>query len=132
MAFKPGESGNPTGRPKGIQDRRTRLRGLLEPHTTALVDKAVELALAGDVAAIKLCMDRLIPTVRPQELPVRFQCSGKTPSEMANNVIAAASAGELAPDDASKILNALTGLIRIREVDELDKRVRALEGRDEA
>jgi len=67
VGFKKGESGNPAGRPKGTKDRRTELRGLLEPHAEELVAKAVELALAGDVTALRICMDRLIPIAKPTE-----------------------------------------------------------------
>ena len=61
MAFEKGQSGNPAGRPPGLPDKRTRLRTLLDPHKESLVDKAVELALGGDTAALRLCIERLIP-----------------------------------------------------------------------
>lgn len=68
MAFVKGRSGNPLGRPVGSTDKRTALRELLEPHAENLVNKVVELALQGDVTAIKICLDRLIPTVKSVEL----------------------------------------------------------------
>lgn len=64
MTFKQGQSGNPNGRPKGVIDKRIRLRELLEPHAAALIARAVELALAGDVSALRLCLERLIPKMR--------------------------------------------------------------------
>ncbi|MDQ3566413.1 MAG: hypothetical protein M3436_20840 [Pseudomonadota bacterium] len=39
---------NPNGKPKGAKDKRTALRALLETHSEALAQKAVELALEGD------------------------------------------------------------------------------------
>ena len=68
--YKPGQSGNPAGRPRGIRDKRTELRGLLEPHAAKLVNKAVEMALEGDATAPRICIDRLVPALRPQDLPV--------------------------------------------------------------
>lgn len=62
--FKQGESGNPLGRPKGIKDKRTALNKLLEPRAEALVTKAVEMALGGDITALRLCIERLIPRAR--------------------------------------------------------------------
>ena len=62
--FKKGESGNLQGRPKGIKDRRTEFRELLEPYAPALVNKAVAMALKGDSTALRLCLDRLIPPVK--------------------------------------------------------------------
>jgi len=64
MPFEKGVSGNPGGRPKGTGDRRTELRSLLDPHAPDLVEKVVEKALSGDMAAMRLCLDRCIPTYK--------------------------------------------------------------------
>lgn len=82
MTFKKGISGNIQGRPKGIVDKRIELRSLLVPHAEALVNKAVELALAGDSNALRLCIDRLIPKAK-DELP-----SHTGPSEEEKNKLA--------------------------------------------
>ena len=68
MSFKKGQSGNPSGRPKGVKDKRTELRELLEPHAEALVKKAVDLALMGDTSALRLCLERIIPAVKSIEV----------------------------------------------------------------
>jgi len=60
MPFEKGQSGNPSGRPKGSKDNRTELRELLMPHAPELIEKLVAQALEGDMAAMKLCIDRLI------------------------------------------------------------------------
>src|SRR3990167_9567009 len=65
MTFKPGESGNPTGRPKGIIDKRSELRSLLETHAKEIIEKLIERAKIGDDVAMRLCVDRLIPRVKP-------------------------------------------------------------------
>lgn len=85
MPFSPGKSGNPYGRPRGIRDRRTSLRDLLEPHAPQLVAKAVEPALAGDSSALRLCIDRLIPPAACEDagmdpLPVRGPTAGARPN----------------------------------------------------
>lgn len=79
MAFKKGKSGNPKGRPAGTGDKRRELRALLEPHASALIEKAVQMALGGDTTALRLCLDRIIPPMRAIELesspdgqPVKF------------------------------------------------------------
>lgn len=68
MTFKAGQSGNPKGRPKGSKDKRTELRELLEPHAPELIQKAVDMALGGDVSALKMCLDRLIPPIKSLEI----------------------------------------------------------------
>jgi len=59
--FQRGQSGNPSGRPRGSSNRATRAAELLlDGEATALTRKAVELALAGDPAALRLCLDRTV------------------------------------------------------------------------
>ena len=62
--FVTGQSGNPSGKKVGTLNKRTQLSKLLEPHAEALINKAVELALAGDGNALRLCIERLIPKAK--------------------------------------------------------------------
>src|ERR1700722_17776070 len=71
--FAKGRSGNPGGRPRGAMNRSTRAAQLLlDGEATALSRKAVELALAGDPTALRLCLDRTVAPRRdrPVELPL--------------------------------------------------------------
>ena len=53
--FKPGQSGNPAGKPKGTRNATTlALEALLDGQASALTQKAINLALAGDMAALRL------------------------------------------------------------------------------
>ena len=57
---RPSEKGNP-GRPPGSRNRTTRaLEQMLEGQAEAITAKVVEMALAGNHVAMRLCMDRLI------------------------------------------------------------------------
>jgi hypothetical protein len=69
MAFKPGVSGNPSGKPKGAKDKRTALRQLLVPHQENLVNTLIDFAQAGDMTAMRIVMDRMMPPLR--EDPIR-------------------------------------------------------------
>src|ERR1700721_3212046 len=70
--FQPGQSGNPSGRPKGSRNAATlALESLLDGQAVALTRKAVELALAGDIAALRLCLDRILPPRKDR--PVSFE-----------------------------------------------------------
>jgi hypothetical protein len=60
MPFQKGESGNPAGRPRGIVNRATALaQNLLSERAEWIARKVIELAEAGDMAAIRVCMERL-------------------------------------------------------------------------
>ena len=70
--FRAGVSGNPTGRPKGARNRATRLaEALLEDEAVALVRQVIDLAKAGDITALRLCLERLIP--RRVERAIEFE-----------------------------------------------------------
>ena len=63
--FSKGRSGNPAGRPRGCRDHVNRAaRLLLAGEGEALTRKAVELALAGDPAALRLCLERIVGPYR--------------------------------------------------------------------
>ena len=131
MKFEKGQSGNPAGRPPGLPDKRTELRALLDPHKDALVEKAVELALGGDTQALKLCMDRLIPPIKSVEMPVQAEISGDNLSDQARSVIALADQGLHSIQEITGLMQAISSLARIIDVDELERRITTLEARSD-
>src|SRR5215216_155339 len=67
--WRPGQSGNPSGRPKGARNKTTvALETLLDGEAEAITRKAIELAKTGDMATIRLCLDRLIPPRRDRHV----------------------------------------------------------------
>ena len=63
--FRPGESGNPGGRPKGSRNKATlAMEALLDGEGEEITRKAIELAKDGDMGAIRVCMDRIAPPRR--------------------------------------------------------------------
>jgi Family of unknown function (DUF5681) len=57
MTFQRGKSGNPDGRPKGARNKTTvAVEALLDGDAEAITRKAIELAKAGDGAAIRLLL----------------------------------------------------------------------------
>jgi len=68
--FQPGQSGNPVGRPFGARNKTTLAAELLlDSEAEALSKKAVELALGGNVLALRLCLDRILPLRRERLRP---------------------------------------------------------------
>ena len=72
--WRKGVSGNPAGRPRGSRNRATlAMEALLEEGAAQLIHKAMTMALAGDTAALRLCLERILPARRDRvvhlELP---------------------------------------------------------------
>ena len=99
-------AGNP-GRPKGARNRTTQAAlALLEGEAEALARKAVDMALAGDPVALKLCMDRVAPPRR--DAPVVFDLPALTDSSIAPDaaraVLEAVGGGWITPSEAETVL----------------------------
>lgn len=109
MAFKPGQSGNPNGRPKGGTDKRNNIRDLLKPHAKELIELAVNIAKMGDTAALKLCLDRVVAPIREDHIFVTVpKIAGPDDCIVAQAaVLNAVAAGEMLPGEGQ----VLSGLI---------------------
>lgn len=128
--FKKGTSGNPKGKPTGTKDKRTELRELLKPHADALVKVAVEKALEGGTTALRLCIDKLIPSVKAVSLPVKLDIPAEgTLTEQVAGIYQATIKGKIATDEAAALVGILQGQARITELVELEQRLATIEER---
>lgn len=67
--FQKGQSGNPAGRPKGSLNQASLIvRELLADEAESITRKLIELAKNGELAAIKLIIERLMPPVKELHL----------------------------------------------------------------
>ena len=127
--FRPGISGNPAGKPPGAKNRATMLaQALFDGEAETLTRKIIELAKAGDMQALKICVDRLCPPMKAQAAPLQVEIpETDNMSDIANTFIKAAADGRLPPDVAAQLVSAVGTLAHIVEVDELKERLAALE-----
>lgn len=129
--FQPGQSGNPAGKPKGAKDKRTAFRDLLTPHADELIRKAVALAKKGDPTCLRLCLERIVPALKSEGAPVSLPAlaDAATLSDQGRVILRAVAEGSLSPDRAGTLLQAVAAQARAVEVDELARRIEALEAR---
>jgi len=114
-AWRPGQSGNPSGRPPGIPNPSARLRRLI------------------DVEGLLRKLHALPPLRATAEaVCIPDASAAGSLTEYAEAVMRATAAGEVAPDVAASLLGALGQLGRLRELDELERRLAALEKDREA
>lgn len=131
-AWRKGQSGNPDGRPKGIPNPQARLRKMI--NAEAIVRKLETAALAGDVQAARTLLERALPVYRAAAAPVRLPELAETQSltAKAGTILDCVARGKIPPDLGSQLIAALGNVARVAEIDELARRIEALEKQHEA
>jgi hypothetical protein len=118
------------GKPKGARHKATiAALALLGGEAKALARVAIELALAGDVTALRLCLERIAPVRK--DAPVSFSLPEmKTAGDALtaiNHIVQAVAKGELTPGEATSLAGLVETFRRTAETNELEKRVTDLE-----
>ena len=128
--FQPGRSGNPRGRPPGSRNKTTRaIDALFDGEAEALTRKAIELAKAGDLVALRLCLDRICPPRKDRPVPFALPelRTAEDAKLAASALLKAVADGDLTPSEASEIGRLLDSYTRILEREEFEKRLIRLE-----
>lgn len=126
--WKKGESGNPRGRRPG-SGAVSKLRTAIAEHVPTIIERLTAAALAGDVGAARLLLERVVPALKAAEQAAPLALPGGTLTEQGRAVLAAVAAGELAPGQGAALLAGIGTLARVAELDELARRVAVLEGK---
>jgi hypothetical protein len=128
--FQPGQSGNPAGKPKGARNRTTvAMEALLDGEAEAITRKAIDLAKTGDMAAIRLCFDRLYPPRRDRHIHFEIPRlkSAADASQAAAAIVEAVAAGELTPTEAGELSRVVAAYASTLEAADFDARLKKLE-----
>jgi hypothetical protein len=128
--FKKGESGNPAGRPQGSRNKASlAIEALLDGQGEALTQKAIDLALDGDSAALRLCLERLCPPrkSRPINIALPETKTAEGVSEAQATVVQAVAGGELTPDEGSIMTSILEARRKSIETQDHEIRIAVLE-----
>ena len=107
--YVPGQSGNPTGKPRGALGLPGKMRQALAQEAQGILDAMIQAAKQGDTTAAGLILSRVIPPLRPNHGPVSLPgLADASPNEQLRQVIAATASGEIAPDVAVALVTMLT------------------------
>ena len=117
-----------TGRPPGTGAVAKLRAQLLEGgQLDALVKTVYARALAGDMAAVRILLDRVIPPLRAEALPVQVNVDQQaTLTDQARAVVQAALDGQIPPDVAAELVRSISSLVTIAEGDELRDKLNQL------
>ena len=128
--WRPGESGNPKGRPPG-SGLAGSLRRAIAAQAADVIAALIAKAKEGDVQAARALLDRLVPPLRAQSAPVAIPGFDTATglAERAQAALRAAGRGEVPPDVAAGLVAAVGALAKIIETEQLERRIRALEAR---
>jgi hypothetical protein len=130
MPFQRGQSGNPAGRPLGSRKPSTMLlQSVLENRGEKIAETLIKMAEDGDIAAIRICMDRLLP--KQQDYPTLCELPplekpADTVTAMAA-IVQAVAAGDLTPAEADRIARLVDVYLRALAAHGFEERLAALE-----
>jgi hypothetical protein len=128
--FQKGQSGNPRGRPVGSRNNATlACEALLEGQAEALTQKAVDMALAGDPVALRLCLERIYPARKDRA--VRFALppitSARDAADIAAAIAQAVAAGHITPSEAAELGKVIEIYVKAYQTAELNDRAARVE-----
>ena len=128
--FEKGKSGNPAGKPKGARHKITILaEKLLDKDAKGVVEKCIELAREGDLSAIKLIMDRILPPRKDRPVILNLPLirnigdATKAMSEITNAVCG----GEITPSEGQVLSAIIENYRKVVETVDHEERIAELE-----
>lgn len=128
-AWKKGQSGNPKGRPPGTSATQ-KLRAAIADCVPEVLEKMKAQAREGDVAAARLLLERVLPPIKASDevqvidIPEDGDLTAK-----GSAVLQAAADGLIPVAQAASLISSIGALARVVEVDELSRRIAALEAK---
>jgi len=128
--FGVGNTIGAAGRPKGSRNQASlAAEKLLNGQAEALSQKAVEIALAGDTVALRLCLERILPPRRDRVVEVglpRITSAAEALDAMTNLVECVAN-GQLSASEADGLASLIERRAKLAELSDIEQRLSALE-----
>jgi len=105
------------------------VEALLDGEAEGLTRKAIELANAGDIAALRMCLDRIAPARKDRLVQVAIPALNSAADAVRASaaIMAALSAGELTPSEAAELGKLVSSYVTALSASNLEKRLAQLE-----
>ncbi|WP_165720665.1 DUF5681 domain-containing protein [Bordetella trematum] len=130
--WQPGQSGNPRGRPVGSRNKKNVIADEFAKDGSAVARVVMDAALAGDMQAANLVLQRLSPPLRARAEKVTFELTPDAPlTTQAQQIMTAVAEGSIDPETGQLLINCITAFAGLKQVDELEARLIALEEKNQ-
>lgn len=129
-AWKPGQSGNPAGKPVGARHRATMLaEQMIGDEAERVIRKVIDLALTGDITCLRLCLERLAPPRKDSPVTIRLPRIERAADAVSamSMVIGAVGDGEVTLTEGAALAGIVETHRRVLETADLAARIEALE-----
>jgi Family of unknown function (DUF5681) len=128
--WRKGQSGNPAGKPRGARHRATlAAEALLDGEAEALTRQAIEKAKEGDMTALRLCLERILPPRKERlfRLPLPALTNASDAASAMAAITAAVADGDVMASEAATLSALVTAFAKALETSALEARIAALE-----
>lgn len=128
--FRPGASGNASGRPRGSRNRSTMiLAALSDSDAVAIQTAIIEKAKKGDMVAARLILDRIFPAPRGRAVSFPIPKANDAAGVLAAHasMIDAVAKGTITIDEGMATSQLLSAQLKAIEATETEARLRAIE-----
>jgi hypothetical protein len=109
--FQPGRSGNPAGKAKGTRNRATvLLEAISVADLEAVLAKVIKMAKAGDLVAIRLILDRVLPPPKNRAVSIELPAIGEwdgneTVLRAYREILDGVANGDISPEEALQLVS---------------------------
>lgn len=121
--WKKGTSGNPRGRPLGTNEIG-KLRAGLAEHVPDIIEAMVAAAKNGDTAAARLLLERVVPALKNEEMPIKLRGLTGSREEQCARILRLMLSGKLDVDRGARLIAALTPGALEERIEALERAVR--------
>lgn len=132
--FKKGQSGNPSGKPKGAKNKSTlAAEALLEGSLEQVCNKIKAEATGGNMQAAKMILERFLPPRKDRLIKLELP-EIKTAKDIlaaSKAIISAVCNGEISPSEGEALTRAIAVHAQTLETHDFEQRLLAVESRAE-